>query len=237
MIVSAHQPHYLPWIGYVNKIYLSDVFMVMDNMIYTNKGFINRNRIINSKGVQYISVPLLKPNGLITKINELTIDNRAHSNWNIKHLRSIKHNYSKGLGYNFFFPLLEDVLIRKNEHFFSLQMDLIRLILYYLKIDVKIIIASETQTVGIKEKDLILNIIRDSNCNKMLLGLGASNQYVDKEFITKNGGEVIHQNFSHPVYIQRSRSFISGVSIIDLLLNVPQDDAIFFVKHSGTIIQ
>ena len=51
--------------------------MVMDNMVYTTKGYISKNRILTNKGWQYLTVPLIKPNGFQTKINELIIENRA----------------------------------------------------------------------------------------------------------------------------------------------------------------
>lgn len=235
MIVSAHQPHYLPWIGYFNKIYLSDVFMIMDNMTYTNKGYINRNRIITKKGVQYLSVPLIKPHGINTKINELIIDNRAHSIWNEKHLRSLIHNYSKRIGFNDFFPIIENILMTKFEKFFDLQFDIIVSILSYLNIEVDIQLASTKNTSGCKEKDLFLNIINDSKCDKMLLGLGASNSYVDFDYIKLHGGKLVYQNFEHPLYPQKTKQFYKGVSIIDLLFNVEKSIATQLVKNSGTI--
>lgn len=234
MIVSAHQPHYLPWIGYFNKIHLSDVFMLMDNMVYTNKGYINRNRILTKNGVQYLSVPLIKPNGLNTKINELIIESDNRKIWNEKHLRAIRHNYSKGAGFKSFFPLLENSLMHKYELFCSLQKEIIISILDYLNINTEIILASETGTHGNKETELISNIIKDAGCDSILLGMGASLEYVDKDIILSKGYTVYTQKFNHPEYTQKSSSFVKGLSIIDMLLSVNRDEAIFMVKNAGS---
>jgi hypothetical protein len=233
MIVSAHQPHYFPWIGYFNKIHLSDVFMLMDNMNYTKNSFIGRNRIVNSKGLQYISVPLIKPNGLNTKINELIIDNKTRANWNIKNLRAIKHNYYKGIGFNDFFPIIESILSKKHEFYINLSNEIIFSILKYLDINTKIILASNTNTIGNKEDELIVKILDDSGCKSMLLGLGASLSYVNKNYINSSGYSLICQNFEHPIYGQNTKNFQKGVSIIDLILNLSQKDAIETVKNAG----
>ena len=45
MIVAAHQPHYLPWLGYLDKLAKADVFVVMDDLQYEAQNFQNRNRV------------------------------------------------------------------------------------------------------------------------------------------------------------------------------------------------
>jgi hypothetical protein len=235
MIVSAHQPHFFPWIGYFNKIYLSDVFMLMDNINYTSNSYIARNRILNSKGIQYINVPVIKPYGLETKISELKIDLRIRNNWNEKIIRTLIHNYYKGKGFNEFFPLLEPVLSDKGEDYIKLSKNILVLILEYLQIHTKIIFASKTNTCGKKETDLIVNIIQDSKCKGVLLGLGASVNYVDNQFVKKQGYEVYSQSFKHPIYTQKTNTHFSGISVIDLLFNVTRDEAIKIVKRSGSL--
>jgi len=237
MIVSAHQPHYLPWIGYLNKIHLSDVFMIMDNMNYTNNGFINKNRIMSTRGVQFINVPLIKPYGLNTKINQLLIETRTRANWNKKHLRTIKHNYESGKGFNDFFPIIEPILEKKYELHIDLLTSLLESILTYLEIDTKIIFASNLNTTGKKETELITNIIKDSGCNEMLLGMGASVKYVNYEYVHKSGYNLLIQKLEHPIYTQKSRSFTPGISIIDLIFNVEKQTAIQLTKNCGNFIK
>ena len=101
--------------------------MIMDNMVYTNKGYISKNRILTNKGWQYLTVPLIKPNGFQTRINELIIENESQANWKIKHLRTIKHHYQKGQGFKLFFPVLENELLKKSHNYFELQLRLIKI--------------------------------------------------------------------------------------------------------------
>ncbi|MDR7579336.1 MAG: WbqC family protein, partial [Armatimonadota bacterium] len=45
MVVGIHQPHYLPWLRYMAKAALADVFVLLDDAQYTKNGWQNRNRI------------------------------------------------------------------------------------------------------------------------------------------------------------------------------------------------
>jgi len=235
MIVSAHQPHYFPWIGYFNKMYLSDIFMLMDNMNFTNNSYINRNRIINSKGIQFINIPLSKPNGIKTKINELVIENNKQKNWNIKTLRTLNHNYFSGEGFSEFYPIVEDILLKKFDLYIDLAFCIEKEIMNYLGINTKIILASETNTTGNKENELILKILHNSGCNTVLLGLGASLKYIDFSFVKNEGYELLSQEFLFPKYQQKTETFINGVSILDLLFNESRNEASFIVKNAGII--
>ena len=45
MIVAAHQPHYMPWLGYLDKMAKADLFVVMDDLQYEAQNFQNRQRV------------------------------------------------------------------------------------------------------------------------------------------------------------------------------------------------
>ncbi|MCR4319560.1 MAG: WbqC family protein [Candidatus Brocadiaceae bacterium] len=59
MIVEIHQPQYLPWIGYFDKIDRANVFVLLDNVQYKKNEWQNRNRIRTSQGWQWITVTVL----------------------------------------------------------------------------------------------------------------------------------------------------------------------------------
>jgi len=208
----------------------------MDNMVFTSKGYISKNRILTNKGWQYLTVPLIKPNGFQTKINELIIENESQANWKIKHLRTIKHHYQKGQGFKHFFPVLENELLKKSHNYFELQLRLIKCILDYLNISTEIKLGSQESTGGVKERELIINILKDSDCAEMLLGIGASNNYVDKGYIASKGYRILEQEFFHPKYQQINTSeTINGLSVVDLIFNTSRHEAETIVKNCGQI--
>ena len=96
MIASIHQPNYLPWVGYFNKIVRSDVFVIFDDVQFPigKKGFFgNRNQIKTNSGQLWLTVPVLRKGYRDLRTSEIKINNST--DWQKKHLRSISLNYKK----------------------------------------------------------------------------------------------------------------------------------------------
>ena len=89
MIVSIHQPQYIPWLPYFKKIDNSDIFILLDNVNFQKNGLQNRNQIKTNTGLHWLTVPIKHKLG--QKIMDTTIDN--NKSWGIKHWKTIKHNY------------------------------------------------------------------------------------------------------------------------------------------------
>lgn len=58
MIITIHQPEHLPWLGLFNKIAKAEAFVILDCVQYEKNYFQNRNHILGSNGVQWLSVPV-----------------------------------------------------------------------------------------------------------------------------------------------------------------------------------
>ena len=208
----------------------------MDNMNFTSIGYITKNRILTNKGWRYLTVPAIKPNGHQSKINELLIGNESQANWRVKHLRTLRYHYQKGQGFKHFFPVLENELLKKSHNYFELQLRLIKCILNYLNISTEIKLGSKQSTAGAKEGELIINILKDSDCSDMLLGIGASNNYVNQSYIISKGYRILSQEFTHPKYGQINTSeSINGLSVVDLIFNTSRHEAETIVKNCGEI--
>ncbi|MGB2630330.1 MAG: WbqC family protein, partial [Candidatus Omnitrophota bacterium] len=88
MKVAIHQPQYLPWLGFFDKMDRADVFVLLDDVQYKKNEWQNRNKIRNVEGWQWLTVPVLHEFG--QKISEVKIDNEK--NWKDKHLKSLELN-------------------------------------------------------------------------------------------------------------------------------------------------
>lgn len=235
MIVSAHQPHFLPWTGYVNRIYLSDVFVIMDNMEYTRNNFVSRNRIITRNGISYLTIPVEYKGKSHSLISDIKVNEIRYEHYVSKHLETIRHSYSKRPGFNSFYPILRSALNERSSNLLSLNIKMLSIILDYLNIKTNILLGSSLNIAGNKSDGLFSDLCIKTGCVSLLLGLGASTKYIDKESVSSQGVEVCYQKFSHPVYPQRTRTFVSGISIIDLIFNVEKSEAELLVKKSGSI--
>ena len=88
MIVAIHQPQYLPWLGYLHKLIVADVFCYLDNVQYKKNEWQNRNRIKTATGWQWLTVPVSYKFPQI--INEVIVNNQV--NWQKKHLQALRTN-------------------------------------------------------------------------------------------------------------------------------------------------
>jgi hypothetical protein len=225
MIVAAHQPLFIPWIGYFDKIYKADLFVIVDNVQFTSYGWIRRNSIKTSFGSQNITVPVIKmKEDLEKKINEVKIDYQMNFKWKKNHLNSFQLNYGRA-------PYFQEVFARIREiyeyPFYLLSefnIELIKFICSYLKIETKLVLASELDTGGSKT-DLIIDICYKSNATSFILGMGGSRDYADRKKIESNNITIVEQNFRHPVYKQLFGEFIPNLSILDILFNEGPDAA------------
>ena len=62
MILTAHQPSYLPWLGLISKIMKADLFCYFDCVQYQKKEYDNRNLIKTNSGILKLSVPVESKN-------------------------------------------------------------------------------------------------------------------------------------------------------------------------------
>ena len=88
MVIGILQPGYLPWLGFFEQIYRSDVFVIYDDVQYDKEGWRNRNRIKTANGTQWLTVPVIMRLENHPLIHEVRIDNKQ--NWRKKHLSSIR---------------------------------------------------------------------------------------------------------------------------------------------------
>jgi hypothetical protein len=97
MILSIHQPGYMPWLGYFYRIAQSDRFVYLDTVQFERNSFINRNRIKTAKGPMWLTVPVCLQDHFGKTIAETEID--ARQDWKRKHLRSIEQSYARAAGF------------------------------------------------------------------------------------------------------------------------------------------
>jgi hypothetical protein len=91
LIVAVHQPQYLPWLGYFDKIRRADIFSYLDCVQYKKNDWQNRNRIKTSQGWQWLTVPVRFQ--FPEKICEVKINQTVK--WHKKHLQALVTNYRR----------------------------------------------------------------------------------------------------------------------------------------------
>jgi hypothetical protein len=220
MIAAAHQPLFIPWIGYFNKISKTDLFVIVDNVQFTTAGWIRRNTIKGTAGAQKIIVPIKEKEHIGQSIKDVLIDNSGgNSNWREKHIRTFTFCYRKAAYFNEIMTFLEKSYSREWKDISNFNIELIRAVCEYLEITTKVIISSESNIQGGKT-DLIVDICEKTGADTFILGMGGSSVYADREYMASKGINVIMQEFRHPEYPQLFGDFVPKLSILDLLFNM-----------------
>jgi hypothetical protein len=214
MILSGHQPVYLPGIILFNKIALSDVFMFVGHCQYSPKSWHTRNRIRNGGGEIFLSVPVVKAGRFGQSVNETEIDNQP---WKRKHLATIYHTYHRRPFFPEYFPELEELVSRPWTSLGVMNMAIIRAMMCWFELDTPVLDSADYGVSG-HQTDMLIGMCRAAGADRYLSNLG-SQAYVDEEEMRCNGIEHCWQDFLHPVY-EQGAAFLANMSAIDLAFNV-----------------
>lgn len=227
LIISIMQPTFLPWIGYFNLIARSDYFIFLDNVQFEARSWQQRNRILINGKVAWVTIPVSKPNGSLTKINEVLI-NREHFQ-PLKLCQTIRRAYSKKPGLEWLEKEIFPVISSTNFELGKLNVELIESIAKGLGLDTVFLKSSNLKTVGNKE-ELLESILLNFDEVEYFSPRGSST-YLDKlggRFLS--GIPITFQDFQHPEYNQGNSEFISHLSIVDAIASVGIDEVRNLIK-------
>jgi hypothetical protein len=214
LIVAVHQPQYIPWLGYFDKIRRADIFCYLDSVQYKKNDWQNRNRIKTSQGWQWLTVPVRFQ--FPEKICEVKINPAV--NWRKKHLQAIVTNYRRSPFFEQYIGVFEQIYSQDWEYVAGLNIHFIERLKAALGIDQKP--ASKSSQLNLRKDptDRLIDICKEVKADTYLSGQDGI-KYMDLERFKENGIEVIIQDFKHPVYPQMFDEFQSHMSVVDLLFN------------------
>ena len=218
IILTAHQPVYLPWLGLFHKIALADVFCLFDIVQYQRKDFNNRNKIKTSVDSIWLTVPVKSSGRLNSIITDIEIINDG---WHKKHLKSIELNYKKTPYFDQYYYDLKKILDTPYQYLVDLNFDILVYLLNALNIDTKTVKASDYLFKGAKS-ELVLDMCIQLNADIYIFGENGKN-YANIDTFTSSGVDPYFQAYNHPVYNQAKGRFMPYMSVLDLLFNEGQN--------------
>jgi hypothetical protein len=214
LILAAHQPNYLPWLGYFDKMQSCDIFIIEDLLLLENEGFVNRNKIKTSQGPIWLTVPE-EHVGKHVPIREVKIAVNNKSKWKKQHWLTIKYNYCRANNWSLYNDFFEQAYTEEWSNLMDINMHFIKGFRKFFSIDTPIIKASSLKAKGTKN-DLIIAQCKELGASTYLSGIGAK-CYLDSQKFEANGIKVVFQDFKHPTYTQLYGEFIPNLSAIDYL--------------------
>jgi len=220
MILTAHQPVYLPWLGLFHKIALADSFVSLDHVQFLKQDWNNRNKIKVPHKTEWLTVPVHQHGYMEKSLTDIEIDNRQP--WQRKHWQLIKRGYERAPYYSRYAGFFEDVYKDKKwENLVELNDFMLRWFLKELKILTNIT-SSSTLNLLKRKSQLIEEMCQKSGAKTYIFGEMGKN-YADLSSFKSHGINIVFQEYNHPVYPQMHGEFVSNLSILDLLFNCGEE--------------
>lgn len=211
------QPYFLPYIGYFQLIAAVDDFVIYDNIKYTKKGWINRNRfLLNGKDV-FFTLPILKAS------DDLDIVERELAGaFDRKRLLNQLHGaYAKAPEYHKVFPLLERIIAFEEENLFRYIHHSVTELCAHIGIVTPITVSSTIDINGnLKAQDKVLALCKARGAQLYINPIGGVELYDREAFATKD----VELKFIKSLpfeYKQFKNSFVPWLSIVDVLMFNP----------------
>jgi hypothetical protein len=212
MICAIHQPNFFPWLGYFDKIKNSDKFVILDDVQIQKTGSTYTNRVaLNIDGIsKNFTAPIIK-NSL--QINEIEF---VKNNWRDKFIKTLQANYAKSRNFKIYKDFIFELISNKENYLALYNENIILRICELLNIDTQYIVKSSDINLTSTSTQRLIDICHKVDCDTYISGSGGDN-YQEQELYDKYNIKLTYQEYKHPIYTQKNKEFISGLSVIDYI--------------------
>lgn len=213
--LAIMQPYFLPYIGYFQLISAVDKFVILDDVNFINRGWINRNRLLLN-GVAYTFTIPLRGASQNRRIFEIELDDRQ--SWRDKLLHTVRHAYCKAPCYAQVYPLIASVVGYPSSQLDAFLRNSIREIARYLSLDVEIV--DSARVFGndhLRGAERILDICRQEKADVYINPIGGIDLYDRGRFSEHQIS--LHFLRSRPLdYAQGKGAHVPWLSVLDVLM-------------------
>lgn len=214
MKVGIMQPYFLPYIGYFQLLNAVDKYVIYDNIQYTKKGWINRNRILQNGKDLLVSIPLEKDSDYLDVKDRFVskgFDRR-------KLLNQIRESYRKAPYFEIVMPMVESIINSESDNLFQYIYNSVQNICQYLNIDTEIVISSSLAIDhSLKGQDKVIAICKELQATDYINAIGGQELYDKDDFKKENIG--LHFLSTNPIeYRQFKNEFVPWLSILDVMM-------------------
>jgi hypothetical protein len=216
MKLAIMQPYFFPYIGYFQLINAVDTFVVYDNIQFTKKGWINRNRILIGGKDEYITLPLKKDSDFLDireRILSATFDQER-----AKMLRKIKEAYRKAPYFDQTYPMVEEALNYPDTNLFNFIFHSIQCVCRFLEIKTELVVSSTLKlNHNLRAEEKVMAICTHLKAHQYVNPIGGITLYDKEEFGSHSISLSFLQTTAHS-YEQFEKEHVPFLSIIDVLM-------------------
>lgn len=217
-LVAIHQPTFLPWLGWWDKLVRADVLVLLDDVQFSKKGgtWMNRVRMLVGGEPRWVTMPVDRAYTGTRRVREMRIDESKP--WREKMLTTIRGSYARASFAGDVLPVVEEALVPGTDRVAALNEETIRLFADRLGLDTSKLVHQSELGVSADGTQLLIGLCRAVGGDTYLSGDG-SDGYLDSDaFATAEVG-LTFQEFTPPPYPQSTAGHVAGLSIVDALMN------------------
>lgn len=217
MVLTSHQPDFLPYMGFFYKAARCDTLVFSDDVLYSKKGMHNWNRIKTPAGPQKLTVPVHSHHDL--RLCEITVSNIAHSIEGV--MKTIHQNYRRAPHFDEGVRLLDVMAVlalRPRLLMTELNMKLTLAIMEEFGIRPRVLTASEDLHLTGRKDERIFQMCEEVGADTYLSGTGAADYHQPEEYQLR-GIDLVYTDYRPVEYRQLYGPFIPNLSVVDYVFN------------------
>lgn len=215
--IAIMQPYFFPYIGYWQLIHAVDRFVILDDVNYIMRGWINRNRLLINGEPAYITVPLhqASQNKIICEI-----DLQSPPNWRDKLVKMVEMTYRKAPHFAEVFPVVESLIRYETDNLSNYLAHQLQTLSKFMSINTEFVVTSRCYgNNDLSGQERILDICKREEATVYINPQGGQALYDCETF--HNTGVDMRFIFMLPLpYKQRAVGFIPYLSIIDVMMEI-----------------
>lgn len=214
MRLAIMQPYFMPYIGYWQLLAAVDRFVMYDNIQYTKKGWINRNRFLQNGQAVLFTIPVKKDSDCLDIVKRSVADDFDPD----KLLNQLDASYRKAPFVHTVFPLMISIIKAEHRNLFEYVRHSIRLTAEYLQIRTPVVISS---TIAIdhslRGENKVIALCKAMGAATYINAIGGQGLYSPSAFQAQ--GIELQFLKTRPIsYLQFAHPFVENLSIIDVMM-------------------
>ena len=230
MKIGIMQPYFFPYIGYFQLMNAVDEFVVYDNIEFTKKGWINRNRILVNGLDAYITLPLKKDSDFLHIKQRYLAE--SWDNDKTKMLNRITESYRKAPCFKDAFEVIEGCILYNDNNLFNFIFNSLKQVNNYLGIHTKLLVSSTIDIDhALKSEEKVIAFSKAQNASTYINPIGGTALY-NADIFKNKGLELRFLKSDNIIYKQFENNFMPWLSIIDVMMFNSKEEIQNFLNNN-----
>jgi hypothetical protein len=218
ILVAIHQPNFLPWLGWWDKLARADALVLLDDVQFPKTGatYINRVDILRHDHAGPITVPVTRSYSGLRTVAQMRTD--VQRPWRAKMLKTLQTYYGRAPRFTETIELLEPLLLDDTDVLLDYNERALRALASHLHLGPERFVRASTLPSEGRSTHRLVSLVRACGGTAYLEG-GGAREYQEDELFARAGLRVVRQEFRARPYPQgRADGFVPGLSVVDALM-------------------